>query len=191
MMQNKKIIGITGGSGSGKSHISSMLRNRGIPVIDADITAHEVMEEDEDCIKDLSSYFGADIYENGKLNRKKLGEMVFSDAEKLKKLNEISHKYILRSINNKIGKEKSNIVCVDGAVLIESGMKCDIMIGVLADYHVRKKRIMSRDSISGEQAEMRLSSQQKDDFYKKHCDFTLQNNGGEPDIDYILKRIAE
>lgn len=191
MMRNKKIVGITGGSGCGKSYLSDILRSRGIPVIDADKTAHEIMEKDTPCTRELIAFFGGEIEENGAVNRKKLGKIVFSDPERLKKLNEISHKYILAGINKKIEDEKSDIVCVDGATLIESGMPCDLMIGVLADYETRKRRIMARDSLSEEEAQRRLNAQPGDGFYEGNCDFTVRNDGQEPDIDEIMKRISE
>ncbi len=191
MTRNKKVIGITGGSGCGKSYISEILRRNGIPVIDADKTAHEVMDPGTPCCREIIDFFGCGIEENGGINRKKLGKIVFSDPNMLKKLNEISHKYILESIENKIEHENAEIVCVDGAVLIESGMKCDMMIGVIADFAVRRKRITARDSISEEAADMRIHAQPSEDFYRKNCDFIIYNDGRPLDINKILKRIKE
>ena len=189
MTQNKKTVGITGGSGAGKSYISELLRERGYTVIDADETAHESINGAE-CAAELSEYFGAEILSGGRINRKKLGEIVFSEPEKLKKLNEITHKYILKDIRNKIGTANSDIVFVDGAVLIESGMECDFMIGVISDREIRKKRIIERDGITEEEASRRISAQQKDSFYRKNCDMTVENNGKKVDIDRILKRVT-
>ncbi|MBO5060148.1 MAG: dephospho-CoA kinase [Clostridia bacterium] len=191
MTQNKKVIGITGGSGCGKSYLSGLLRERGIPVIDADIVAREVMQKGQPCLLEAAECFGSEILSDGELNRKKLAEIVFSDEKMLKKLNEITHKYILASIYNKIEKEESEIVCVDGAVLIESGIKCDMLVGVLADKAVRKKRIMLRDGLSDGEAEARINAQQEDGFYLENCDFVIYNNGDTFDIDSILKRIEE
>lgn len=191
MMQNKKIVGITGGSGCGKSYISELLRKRGIPVVDADLSARVVMQQGHPCLAETAECFGGEILENGVLNRKKLAEIVFSDGEKLKKLNEITHKYILADIYNKIEQEKSGVVCVDGAVLIESGIKCHMMIGVLAENTFRKARIMARDGLSEEEAARRIGAQQPDDFYKTHCDFVIYNNGGAVDIEELIKRIKE
>lgn len=188
MMQNKKIIGITGGSGAGKSHISDELRKKGFCVIDADAVAHESIN-DPDCVKELAAEYGDAVIKNGKIDRKKLGAVVFNAPEKLEKLNKITHKYILSDIADKIGNAAGNAVFVDGAVLIESGMKCDVMIGVVADSKIRKERIMSRDGITENEAKTRISAQQKDDFYYKNCDFVITNNGGDIDLSEILKRI--
>lgn len=191
MMQNKRIIGITGGSGCGKSYVSKLLRKRGIPVIDCDLISREIMGKGTPCSKEVSAYFGSGITEGGVINRRKLGKIVFSDPEKLKKLNEITHKYILADIYNKVENEKSSVICLDGAVLIESGIDCDVMVGILADKEIRKERIMKRDNLSQEDAELRISAQKDNSFYSDNCDFTVYNNSGEFDIDALIKRITQ
>ena len=191
MMRNKKVIGITGGSGCGKSYVSDLLRRRGIPVIDADKTAHEVMAAGTPCCREVIDFFGGDIEENGGINRGQLGEIVFSDPGMLKKLDEISYKYILAGIENKIEKEDAEMVFVDGATLIESGMTCDVMIGVIADFSARKKRIILRDGISEETARMRIQAQPSEDFYRKNCDFIIYNDGRPIDIDGMLRKVWE
>ena len=189
MMQNKKLVGITGGSGCGKSHLSMLLKEKGIPVIDCDVVSREIMAKDTPCAREVTAFFGEEILENGEINRKKLGKIVFSDPEKLKKLNEITHKYILSDIYNKMEKEESDIVCADGATLIESGISCDVMVGVLADKELRKARIMERDGLTCEDAELRIGAQKEDSFYIENCDFVIYNNLGEFDIDGLIKRI--
>lgn len=191
MTQNKKLIGITGGSGCGKSHFSGRLRERGIPVIDCDLVSREIMAKDTPCAKEVCRYFGNEILENGEINRRKLGNMVFADPEKLKKLNEITHKYILESIYNRMEKEESQVIMADGATLIESGIKCDMIVGVLADKEIRKKRIMERDGLTEEEARLRISAQKDDSFYIENCDFVVYNNQGEIDLDQFIKRITE
>ena len=191
MMQNKKLIGITGGSGCGKSHLSSLLRARGIPVIDCDVVSREIMAKGTPCAKEVVDFFGGQILENGEINRRNLGRIVFSDKEKLKKLNEITHKYILADIYNKMEKETSDIICADGATLLESGIKCHLMVGVLADKELRIKRICERDNLSEEDARLRIEAQKDDSFYKENCDFVVYNNSGSIDIDEFIKRITE
>lgn len=191
MMQNKKLIGITGGSGCGKSYLSGRLRERGIPVIDCDLVSREIMGKGTPCAKEVCGFFSNEILENGEINRRKLGNIVFADSEKLNKLNEITHKYILESIYNKMEKEESQVVCVDGATLIESGIKCDMMVGVVADKEVRKKRIMERDNLSAEDAELRIGAQKDASFYKENCDFVIDNSLGNVDIDEFIKRITD
>jgi len=190
MRQNKIVVGITGGSGVGKSYISGLLRENGYPVIDADKTAHDSING-ELCKAELCEFFGAEILQDGKINRKKLGQIVFSDPKKLEKLNAITHKYILADIESKIEKQSSKIVFVDGATLIESKMELDKIFAVLADREIRKNRIMQRDCLSEEEANCRISAQQSDDFYRQNCDFVIENNGEKIEIDMIIKRIEE
>ncbi len=190
MMQSKKLIGITGGSGCGKSHLSGLLRERGIPVIDCDLVSREIMAKGTPCEKEVVDFFGKEILENGEINRRKLGRIVFSDKEKLKKLNEITHKYILADIYNKMEKECSEVICADGATLIESGIKCDLMVGILADKELRIKRICERDKLTKEDAKLRIEAQKDDSFYKENCDFVVYNNSGSFDIDEFIKRIS-
>ena len=190
MTQNKKIIGITGGSGAGKSYISDELRKRGYEVIDADRVGHESINRPE-CVKELAREFGNGVVSEGKIDRKRLGEAVFGAPERLAALNEITHKYILSDIAEKIRAAKGELVFVDGAVLIESGMKCDAMIGVTAARDVRTARIMRRDGITCAEAERRISAQQEDDFYRKNCDFIIENNGGEINISECLSKLRQ
>lgn len=191
MRQNKTVVGITGGSGCGKSYLSSLFREQGYTVIDADVIGKEVMQKGEACLREVVCEFGEDILENGELNRKKLAKIVFSDPAELQKLNKISHKYILLRIEDMVRNAASQLVFVDGAVLIESGFSCDIMIGVIAEYDKRKERIKARDALSEEEALRRLDAQPDKEFYIENCDFVVYNNGAEFDISEILKRIEE
>lgn len=191
MVQSKRVVGITGGSGCGKSYISTLLREQGVPVIDCDVVAREVMGPGTPCLCEAVEFFGTEILSEGRLDRQKLAQIVFSDENMLKKLNEITHKYILKDIYNKIEQEKSKLVCVDGAVLIESGIKCDKMIGILADRSIRKLRIQERDGLSEEAAENRINAQKPDSFYLENCDRVFYNNGHDTDFEAILKGIIE
>ncbi len=190
MMQNKKVVGITGGSGCGKSYISGLLRQNGIPVIDCDVIAREIMAAGKPCLLEAVAFFGERILKEGELNRKALAQIVFSDENMLKKLDEITHKYILADIYNRIEEEKSEVVCIDGATLLESGVKCDKMIGILADRKDRKRRIMERDSLTEEEAQRRIGAQKPDEFYIKNCDLVFYNNENF-DFENVLKGILE
>ena len=193
MMQNKFIFGITGGSGTGKTTVSGIFRKIGIEVIDCDVVAREVTYSGEPCLKELAEFFGMDILcENGELNRKKLGEIVFSSNEKLKKLNEITHKYILEKIFCMIEQSEHYMIGIDGAVLFESGVadRCDRMIGILADKPVRMHRIINRDNLSAKTAENRINSQKPDSFYINNCDFIIYNNGNTAELENSVKEVV-
>ena len=176
------IVGLTGGSGAGKSSISRLFGNMGMYIIDADAVARQVMEPGEECLKETVLAFGEDILRaDGSLDRSKLGNIVFHDAKSLEKLNTVTHKYITRRILSDIRAHKEQDVLIDGAVLIESGIHrvCDEIIGVLADKDVRIARIMARDGLSREQAQARIQAQKEDQFYIENTSFLIYNNGKE------------
>lgn len=190
MMQNKRVIGITGGSGCGKSYLCKKLEDKGFLVIDCDKIAAEVMEPGSACLLETAEVFGAEILDEGRLNRKKLAEIVFSDGEKLLTLNKITHKYILERIYNMIENAEPGLIFVDGAVLIESGVRCDMMVGILADRDIRRRRIMVRDGLTDDEATRRIGAQKPNDFYEENCDIIVYNNEEDVDIDALLERIV-
>lgn len=179
------IIGITGGSGCGKTTVSDMFRKSGIEVIDCDDLAHRVTEPGEPALAELAEVFGKDILlDNGCLDRKKLGKIVFSEQKKLKLLNAVVHKYIIHEIKHIIENAAEDIIAIDGAVLIESGVSelCDYMLSVLAEREVRIERICRRDNITRQTALNRIGSQSTDAYYISHSDYVIHNNG---DIDKL------
>ena len=117
------VIGLTGGSGSGKTAIASLLQKKGIDIIDADIIAREIVKKGEPALDEIVEEFGGDILlSSGELDRKKLGSIVFTNKEKLKNLNKITHKYITKIIMQNLSKHASEIVVIDAALLKESGL---------------------------------------------------------------------
>jgi dephospho-CoA kinase len=188
------IFGITGGSGAGKSTASDIFRQMGIKVIDADKTARQVVEKGEPCLEELKTKFGSEVIANdGSLDRKKLGNIVFSDENKLKSLNEITHKYIRRSIISELEKSGAEFAAIDGAVIIGSSIEdlCAFIVSVLADREIRLKRIISRDNLSREQAENRLNSQPSDEFYVENSSYVIYNNGNENELKLQVKEVCE
>lgn len=168
------IIGITGGSGAGKSTVSAKFEKYGFKIADADKIAHMLMAKGSDCLSETVEHFGSGfLNSDGTLNRKKLGEAVFSDPEKLKALNKITHKYITAEIK-KITEENPDTV-IDAAVLFESGAYrlCDVTVYVHCPEEIRIKRIMERDGISREYAKSRIKSQADENKYKSLCDYTI------------------
>ncbi len=194
MMQNKIVVGITGGSGAGKSTVSALLSKRGWPVIDADAESRNVTKPGSPCLCEIERFFGSEyIFPDGSLDRKKLGRTVFADAEKLCYLTEITGKYIKEAIEEKIASETSPIVFVDGAILIGSGIRFDYMVSITADFAVRCRRIMERDSLSLEEAKNRLLSQKPEQFYIDNSDEVIKNDtvAEDIDIDGLLSKIKE
>lgn len=175
----KFILGITGGSGAGKTTVCDYLRKKGIEIVDGDKVSRLIMEPGQPCLLETVEAFGKDILdENGCLMRRKLGQIVFSDPEKLEILNKITHKYITEYFFDRVEKSGSQIVGFDGAVLFESGLNksCDAVLGVVADEDIRIARIMKRDDISEENARNRIKSQKNNQFYIEKCDHLVYNN---------------
>lgn len=186
------IFGITGGSGAGKTTVSDIFRKAGIPVIDADKAARAVTEPGERCLDELTDFFGSEILQSdGTLNRKKLADIAFSDERRLKKLNEITHKYIKINIENQLSEIKGKIAAIDGAVIIGSEVEelCAFIVSVTAKREVRIKRITARDNISAESAQKRLAAQPDDDFYIEHSKYIIRNDTSVKELESQAGRI--
>jgi dephospho-CoA kinase len=174
------VIGVTGGSGSGKSFFCKEAKKLGFHIIDADGIGHKVLLRGNPAYDEVVGFFGKEILsENDEINRKRLGEIVFSSKDKLQKLNSITHFRISEKIDEIIQENKDKNILIDAALLFESGMdaKCDKVIAILAPKDVRIKRIMERDGLIYEKALKRINSQSSDEFYRLRADFVLQNDG--------------
>ncbi len=183
------VIGLTGATGAGKGFFGKTASEKyGVVHIDTDKIAREVVMPGEPCLEDIKSFFGDTVInEDGTLNRKKLGEIVFSDAEKLSMLNKITHHYITDRVNQVIEKARNNkekAVIIDAPLLFESGENelCNVTVGVIAEKSTRKSRIMFRDGISEEMADKRIAAGKDEAFFREKCDYILENNGDEAEF---------
>ncbi|MCL2462636.1 MAG: dephospho-CoA kinase [Defluviitaleaceae bacterium] len=168
-MDHKKIIivGLTGNSGSGKGEVSRILEGRGGAVLNADCMAREVMLPGGLAFDEVVSVFGQDIVNaGGFIDRQKLGETVFRDAQKKAVLERIVHKYVIEMTERQteeLGKRQPppRFIVWDAPLLIEAGMheKCDAVWVVTAPYEVRLARVMARDGLDERRARLRLDSQ--------------------------------
>ena len=189
-----KVIGLCGGSGSGKGTVSTVFSDLGIPSIDTDAVYREMTRSDSPCMQALAKAFGYDIVaDGGGLERSKLASIVFGDHEKLSMLNSISHQYILAETRRRLASYKSEgykAAIVDAPVLFESGFdsECDIVICVISDPDLRVKRIIERDGISQDAALKRLSNQIPNEELVSRCDYVIYNNSG---IDELKAQISE
>ena len=180
-----KIIGLCGGSGSGKGIVGELFLSRGIPVIDTDKVYHELTSSPSECLAELVSVFGESVVdENGVLNRRELGKIVFAPnaSDKLTELNRITHKHILACARERIrefSESGAKMVVVDAPLLSESGFdaECDVIVSVLADKSTRIERVMLRDGIDRQSAERRIASQLDDKFLIEKSDFVIRNDG--------------
>lgn len=185
------ILGVTGGSGCGKSAFCKMLSEFGAQIIDADVVAREIVRPAMPALQEIVEAFGDEyLLTNGELDRKKLGVLVFSDEQKLHILNKITHKYIIEDIKNRLKKLDSPVIIIDAAVLFESGLSqlCTRTVCVLAKERVRAERIIKRDGLSLEHALDRIHAQQRDTFYIEHANDVIYNNGTEEELRVICKK---
>lgn len=174
----KKLVGLTGKTGAGKSTISKYLREKGAYIIDGDIVARQVLVEDAELLPRLSRAFGDILNSDGTLNRKSLAKVAFSTPEKTQLLNSLMHPAINEAIKREAeaGFVNHRVVVVDAAAIIESGFaeQCDVMVVAHAPEDIRKERIMKRDNISREDALVRINGQKNDDFYLSVADFVVR-----------------
>ena len=182
------VLGLTGQTGAGKSTLCQYLQQKGCTIIDADQVARNVVEKGSDCIAAIVLEFGIEyLTMDGNLNRRKLGESVFTDKTKLKKLNDIMFPYIINKIKEKIAECKEHsqgIIILDAPTLFESGCDkfCDKVISVTAAQDVRCSRIMERDGLTEEEAMHRITAQHSESFYAERSWMVLQNNGDTADL---------
>ncbi len=185
MKQNKLIIGLTGGSGCGKSVVSKAASDLGFVHIDTDKLGHDVILKPNNAYYNIIAEFGTGILgDDGEINRKKLGEIVFSDADKLEKLNNIVHPAIVEKTKESL--EEYSII--DGAVLHHTKEivdMCDFIIAVTNSDERRIEFICKRDNISTESAIKRIKSQPNNDFYADFADIVINSDS---DIDDLYNK---
>lgn len=182
-----KIIGLSGSSGSGKGYASSVFEELGIPAIDTDrLYREKTVKRGTACLEELTSEFGAEILDgSGELNRAFLARIVFENdktGEKLKRLNEITHKYIkldTAMLIEKHRQEGAPAVIIDAPVLYESNFDkmCDFCVCMIAPMDSKIERIIKRDGISREKALARLSTQMSDSELIKRSKYKIDNSG--------------
>ena len=188
------ILGITGGSGTGKTTVSNLLSDYGVDIIDCDLVAKKIVEPDMPALNEIINCFGKEYIKNDNtLNIKKLANLVFNSPDMLLKLNEITHKYIIEYIDLYIKNSTSEIVGIDAAALIESGIykKCDFVISVLADKDIRARRIINRDNISHIEASERINAQKSNEYYIEKSHYVVYNNTDMNDINNQIIKIIE
>jgi len=195
-----KVIGLCGGSGSGKGTVANIFSFYGIPSIDTDAVYHNLTSTKTPCLEALVNEFGVGVLdENGLLDRKKLAKIVFAQSDsdtKLHALNSISHKFVLdktREILENHKKCGTPAVIVDAPLLFESGFnnECDAIIAVVADDDIKISRIMKRDIISKEDAIARIKKQLPDEYLVKNADYIINNCTNLSDVEIMVREIAE
>ncbi|EJM3218598.1 dephospho-CoA kinase [Listeria monocytogenes] len=177
-----KTIGLTGSVATGKSTVSSMIQQAGIPLVDADIAARKVVEPGTEGLKEIVAYFGEEILlADGTLNRAKLGKIIFKDKEKREKLNEITHprvKEYMFEARERFFRAGEELVFFDIPLLFESHLESlvDQIIVVWTTPETELKRLMERNNLTKEEALARINSQIGIDEKAKKADFVINNN---------------
>ena len=176
------ILGITGGTGCGKTSLLNVLRDLGGLVLDCDAIYHELLQTDRDLLAAIEARFPGTV-ENGVLQRKKLGNVVFSDEKALLDLNRITHGAVKAEVLRRLA-EKPSLAAIDAIGLFEGGLAglCDLTVAVTAPREDRVRRLMARDSISAEYAEKRIDAQKDPSWYRENCDYVLENTGTEQEF---------
>ncbi len=177
-----RVIGLTGGIASGKSTVSEILKELGAVIIDADIISRKVVSKGEQAYEKIIQCFGKDILmPNGDINRKKLGNMVFSNKEKLNILNSITHPEIVRLVRQEIELLRKNmcrVVVVDAAILIEMGLHryVDQVWMVTVNRETQIQRLMERDKFAYEDSINRIKAQLTNEQRMEYADIIIDNN---------------
>ena len=177
-----KIIGITGPTGAGKTTALNALVGLGGRIVDCDAVYHDLLIHSEPMRSELRRRYGDGVFgDDGMLNRKALGAIVFEDKRALDDLNQITHKYVGLAVDEVIAAARQDgisAVAIDAIALIESGIsdRCDCTVAVTAPDEVRVRRIMKREGITEEYARLRIGAQKKEDWFREHCDYVLIND---------------
>jgi dephospho-CoA kinase len=177
-------IGLTGGIACGKSTVSRLLASRGAIVIDADILAREVVEPGAPALAEVVRIFGPDmLHEDGTLNRKQLGKVVFDNEAKRKRLEELLHPAIIQLMQERMAEaerlQPDKLVVADVPLLYEAQMEdmFQEVLVVAASREVQLERLMQRDGLSGEEAELRIDAQMPLEWKKEWADVIIDNSG--------------
>ena len=173
------IIGITGGSGCGKTTLLSVIEEYGGVVLDCDEIYHRLLETDASLLEQINTRFPNTV-KDGALQRKELGNRVFSNPEALKALNEITHNAVKQQVMQLL-TPPPELAAIDAIALAESGLNqlCHITVAVTAPESTRVARIMARDCISRDYALARIHAQPSNEAFSEQCDYTLENNGSQ------------
>ena len=171
------IIGITGGTGCGKTTLLSLIAQQGGLILDCDAIYHELLISDKSMLDAIDNRFPG-VIENGTLNRKKLGAIVFSDKTALLDLNRITHTAVKQEVLHRL-ETAPKLAAIDAIGLFEGGLAelCHVTVAVTAPEEDRIQRLMKRDGISEDYARARIRAQHREDWFRERCDYVLSNDG--------------
>ena len=171
------IIGITGGTGCGKTTLLNLIADCGGLILDCDAIYHELLLSDQEMLAAIDCRFTGTV-ENGALNRKKLGSIVFADNNALLDLNRITHAAVKAEVLRRL-ETAPQLAAIDAIGLFEGGLAelCDVTVAVTAPEEERVRRLMARDGISEDYARSRIRAQHDEYWFRERCDHVLENSG--------------
>ncbi|AFL82649.1 dephospho-CoA kinase [Aequorivita sublithincola DSM 14238] len=172
-----KIIGLTGGIGSGKTTVAKLFKDLGVPIYIADIEAKKLTNSSKVIRRKLIDLLGEDAYVGQELNRKFVADKIFNDKGLLASVNAIIHPKVVAHFKKWVSKQKSPYVIKEAAILFENGRykNCDLVILVTAPKEVRISRVMERDNASSVEIEQRMKNQWSDEKKQKLADLIIDN----------------
>ena len=177
------VLGLTGGTGAGKTSALNAIRELGGTVIDCDAVYHEMLENSQEMRNAINAKFPGVFDQDGKLNRQKLGQEVFAQKDRLAQLNEIVFGFMTPELDRRMESAGDGLFAINAINLLESGADrlCDRTIAVTAPTELRVRRIMARDGITEQYARLRISAQKPDEYYRGKCDCELNNAADTPE----------
>lgn len=172
-----KVVGLTGGIGSGKTTVANFFADLGVPIYIADLEARKLQNESSEIKAEISAIFGAQAYKDGILDRKFISGQVFGDPEKLEALNAIVHPRVAQHFEQWKEKQDATYVLYEAAILFEKGgyKKCDATILVIADHKTKISRLQKRDQSEISEIEARMNNQWPDEKKVELADFVIEN----------------
>ncbi|RRG18335.1 dephospho-CoA kinase [Weissella viridescens] len=195
-------LGLTGGIATGKSTVSKYLKERkGLPVLDADAIAHQIMGPNQPILTDISDTFGPEyINDDGSLNRQKLGALVFNDDNARQQLDDLTHPRIFSTFESRmqeLERAGTSIAVLDIPLLFENEQRLtyDAIAVVVTTEHIQLERLMHRNGLSKTEAKARIAAQMPLDEKKANADYVIQNNGSKTEtykqVDQMLNQIKQ
>ena len=182
-------VGITGGIGSGKTTVAKVFEVLGVPVYYADEAAKRLMNEDEILKDEIQHHFGKECYVEGKLNRKYLSELVFTNDKKLALLNSIVHPVTIADAQKWMQQQTTPYAVKEAALIFESGsqQELDYVIGVFTPIPMRIQRVIKRDQLSREEIKARMDKQMDESIKMRLCDFVITNDEQQMVIPQVIQ----
>ena len=170
------ILGITGGSGCGKTTLLNLIAEKGGLILDCDAIYHELLKSDRSLLAAIDARFPG-VVEDGALNRKKLGAIVFTDENALLDLNTITHTAVKNEVLRRL-EGHQGLAAIDAIALFEGNLAqlCDVTVAVTAPTEDRVRRLVQRDHISEDYARLRLAAQRSESWFREKCSHVLENN---------------